>query len=106
MRKTARVMALAAAVLGACATFSGSVQAALNGTLYAVEAPLYDGSTGSTSFLRLYGGVSSASSTFTIRIVNATSGANMGNVVTISVPSELSTRSSIEPSDRSRWSPG
>ncbi len=96
MRKTARVMALAAAVLGACATFSGSVRAALNGTLYAVVAPLYDGSTGSTSFLRLYGGVSSASSTFTIRIVNATSGANMGNVVTISVPKNASPQFSFD----------
>ncbi len=95
MRKTARVMATAAAVLG-CAAFSNGAQAALNGTLYAVVAPLYDGSAGSTSFLRLYGGAASATSTFSIRIVNATTGANMGNLVTIAVPKNASPQFSFD----------
>ncbi len=59
-------------------------RAALNGTLYAVAAPIYDGSNGSTSFLRLYGGVT-APSTFTINVVGTTTGATLGTA-TITVP--------------------
>ncbi len=90
MRKIARSIVLAAALLGSASAgllgFASGAQAALNGTLYAVAAPMFDGSNGSTSFVRLYGGVASASSTFSIRVVNTTTGANLGNLVTISVP--------------------
>ncbi len=95
MRKTVRLTALAAALLGTAALSTGA-QAALNGTLYAVVAPLYDGSTGSTSFVRLFGGTVSANSTFSIRIVNATSGANMGNLITIVVPKNASPQFSFD----------
>lgn len=95
MRKTVRLTALAAALLGTAALSTGA-QAALNGTLYAVVAPLYDGSTGSTSFIRLFGGTVSANSTFSIRIVNATSGANMGNLITIAVPKNASPQFSFD----------
>lgn len=94
MRKTARALALA--VLGAAMVGSTGAQAALNGTLYAVVSPLYDGSNGSTSFIRLYGGAASANSTFTIRIVNTTTGANMGNLITISVPKNASPQFSFD----------
>lgn len=86
MRTTARLMVLAATLLG---TTTGA-QAALNGTLYAVVAPVYDGTTGSQSFIRLYGGVASASSTFTIRVISTTTGAQLGGVVTIPVPKNAS----------------
>lgn len=91
MRKTARLMVLAAALLGSTAALAPmEAQAALNGTLYAVVSPIYDGVTGSTSYIRLYGGVASANSTFTIRIVSSTTGANIGNQITISVPKNAS----------------
>lgn len=95
MRKTARLMALTAALLGTSAVVT-EASAALNGTLYAVVAPLYDGSTGSSSFIRLYGGTASANSTFTIRIVNSTTGANMGNMITIPVPKYSSPQFSFD----------
>lgn len=83
---------LAAALLGSTA----GAQAALNGSLYAVVAPLYDGSGGSTSYIRFYGGVAGTGSTFTMRIVNATTGANMGNMVTIPVPKNASPQFSLD----------
>lgn len=66
----------------------GGARAALNGTLYAVVAPLYDGSTGSTSYLRLFGGVT-APSMFKISIVATGSGATLG-IANISVPKAAS----------------
>ena len=100
MRKIARsvvlavvlAMVLAAALVGAAT----GAQAALNGTLYAVVSPLYDGSNGSTSFLRLYGGTASATSTFGIRVVDTTTGANMGGLVTIPVPKYASPQFSFD----------
>ena len=63
--------------------------AILNGTLYAVVAPVYDGSNGSTSFIRLFGGVGVATSTFTIRVVSTATGATLGSVL-IPVPKHAS----------------
>ena len=57
--------------------------AALNGTLYAVVAPTYTGST--TSFIRLFNGATN-SSTFSITVVGSPSGRTMGTA-TIQVPS-------------------
>ena len=79
-------LAVMAAVMVAGIT---GASASLNGTLYAEVAPVYDGSNGSTSFLRLFGGVASASSTFTIKVVATTSGATLGTA-TISVPKDAS----------------
>ncbi len=91
MRTTARSMVLAAALLGTATCLTpGGAQAALNGTLYAVVAPVYDGSTGSQSFLRLYGGAASASSTFQIRVISTTTGAQLGSVVNIPVSKNAS----------------
>ena len=42
------------------------------------------------SFIRLYGGVASASSTFQIRVISTTTGAQLGSVVTIPVPKNAS----------------
>lgn len=94
MRKTARATALAALV--GAAAFSTGASAALNGTLYAVVSPIYDGVTGSSSYIRLYGGVGSATSTFSIRIVNTTTGANMGNLITVSIPKNASPQFSFD----------
>jgi hypothetical protein len=66
-----------------------AAQAALNGTLYAVVSPIYDGSNGSTSFLRLYGGVGSAGSTFEISVVRTIDGAVLGTT-NIAVPKNAS----------------
>jgi hypothetical protein len=86
MRITGRLIVVAAALLGSAT----GAQAVLNGTLYAVVAPMYDGSTGSQSFIRLYGGVASASSTFQIRVISTTTGAQLGGLVTIPVPKNAS----------------
>lgn len=81
MRTTARLIFLVAALLSS----TSGAWAILNGTLYAVVAPVYDGSNGSTSYLRLFGGVGAATSTFTIRVVSTTTGAALGSAL-ISVP--------------------
>jgi hypothetical protein len=86
MRIAGLLLVLIAALLGSVT----GAQAVLNGTTYAVVAPVYDGSNGSTSFLRLYGGFVSATSSFSVQIVNATNGANLGNAVTINVPKNAS----------------
>lgn len=83
MRASTRLLMLATFLLGLLSTVAGA-QASLNGTLYAVIAPVYDGSSGSSSFLRLYGGVT-APSTFTIKVVGTGNGATLGTAV-ITVP--------------------
>ena len=55
-------------VLTALTVVAGSSRAAANGTLYTVVALFYDGSTGSTSYPRLFGGVT-APGTFKITVV-------------------------------------
>ena len=85
MRMTLRLMALVALLFG----LAPGAQAILNGTLYAVVAPISDGTTGSTSYIRLFGGVGSANSTFTIRVVSTTTGATLGTAV-INVPKNAS----------------
>ena len=85
MRTTALLLGLIAALLGS----TSGARAILNGTLYAVVAPVYDGSNGSTSYLRLFGGVGAATSTFTIRVVSTTTGAVLGSVL-IPVPKHAS----------------
>ena len=95
MRKTAR-STMIAALFGAVALTPTGSQAVLNGTLYAVVAPLYDGSTGSASYVRFYGGVASANSTFTVRIVSTSTGANMGNPFTIIVPKNAAPQYSLD----------
>lgn len=75
---------LHAIVLAVVLGISPCARAALNGALYTVAAPIYDGSSGSTSYLRLFGGVTAAS-TFTINVVATATGATLGTAA-ITVP--------------------
>jgi len=61
---------------------------AVNGALYAVIAPTYNGTGGTSSYLRLFNGGASAA-TFSVNVVGSPSGNSYG-VATIQVPSRAS----------------
>ncbi len=67
---------------------------AVNGTLYAVVAPTYNGTGGTTSYLRLFNG-GAAAATFSITVVGSPSAFTYG-VATFSVPSGASPQYSLQ----------
>ncbi len=67
--------------------------AAINGTLYAVIAPTYDGSNGTQSFFRLFNGAATAT-TFSITVVGSPTGRTYGTG-TVLVPSNASPQYSL-----------
>ena len=70
-------------------------QSSLNGANYAVITPVYDGSTGSTSYIRLFNGDSTVN-TFSVTVVNAGTGATLGTT-SIRVPSYASPQYPLAP---------
>lgn len=67
---------------------------AVNGTLYAVVAPTYNGTGGTTSYIRLFNG-GAAAATFTITVVGSPSAFTYG-VATYSIPSGASPQHSLQ----------
>ncbi|MEQ9565812.1 MAG: hypothetical protein RLN85_08380, partial [Pseudomonadales bacterium] len=67
--------------------------AALNGSLYAVIAPIFDGVSGTLSFVRLING-GAATSTFSVTVVGSPSGTAYGTA-NISVPTRASPQFSL-----------
>ena len=67
---------------------------AVNGTLYAVVSPTYNGAGGTTSYLRLFNGAAAAA-TFSITVVGSPSAFTYG-VATFSVPSGASPQYSLQ----------
>ena len=66
---------------------------AINGSAYAVVFPLFDGSTGSVSYLRLFNG-GTAATTFNILVVNTVNGITMGSAA-IQVAAKASPQYSV-----------
>ncbi|MDX2221274.1 MAG: hypothetical protein SFV21_00920 [Rhodospirillaceae bacterium] len=79
-----------AAMLAAAAT---PAQAALNGSLYAVIAPTYNGAGGTTSFIRLFNG-GAAATNFSVTVQGSPSGNTYGTA-TISIPVRASQQFSL-----------
>ncbi len=83
------LLVLALSQLPSCPTFAAiETRAAIDGTTYAVVAPLYTGATGPASFIRFYNG-SSSSTTFNITVVNTSNGITAGTG-TVVVPAYAS----------------
>lgn len=79
----AALVCMAGAVPGARAADLES-PAAINGTGYAIIPQLFDGSTGSTSYIRLFNG-NSGNTTFSVLVINTSNGITVGSAA-IAVP--------------------
>lgn len=71
-------------VIGSAAHADVEKPAAVNGTGYATVTGLFDGSTGSSSFIRLING-NATSTTFTVLVINTTNAITVGSAA-ITVP--------------------
>lgn len=74
-------------------------QAVIDGEDYAVVAPIYDGTTGPQSFIRLFNG-GDATSTFEITIINSNNGITLGSAA-IDVPVNASPQFPVVPASGS-----
>src|SRR4051812_41276615 len=90
MRRVLIGLASLALVCGAVRASSDIEKtSALNGSQYAVIAPVYDGSGGSQSFIRLFNGNATTTTTYSITVVNASNGITLGSA-SIQVPAHAS----------------
>ena len=90
-------LAILLAILGDVAPAFADVEKpeALDGSTYAVITPVYDGSSGASSFLRLFNG-GTAATTFNVTIVNAANGITLG-AAPIQVPANASPQYAMTP---------